>query len=426
MGFIDDHGNPKGDWNHEDFGRTFYQIEKTGDVPTDLSKVEPRATNGGERYEPNHVDEQGKPAPILEGPLGKFRAALANKNFKEAKAALENADPLTKSVGNRALRDAYVKSIDGILIKPESEGGYGYGFTPEDVKAIEVGREQILNPDGSIKDDLTVEDAEIHFRELGGFDPEGKSTARPTKNQIKMDTAKFYRDRLSGEMIRMGMKEEDGAKRMASQGYLEEPESYPSGTLGKMQKDYSLALQTKGNKIDSEKLAKSWMEDGKNTIKPSGNAGDRYDEIKGNMRKMYKPGGASDKPNQDFEAARQRLYGADQQKKNLSLQEREIAIREESNEISREDSASRRNLERDKMKQDHEHFLADQEQKKVDAIENRKLQREQMQQQMMATVLQIFGQFVTTAMTVQGQVASAHISGQYQMQASIMGKFKNS
>jgi hypothetical protein len=192
-----------------------------------------------------------------------------------------------------------------------------------------------------------------------------------------------------------------------------------------MQKDYSAAIKTRGNQEDSKKLANDWVTAGKNTVRPSGIAGDRFEEVKGNVRGMYKPGGPGDKPDPELDAARQRLYGADQQKKSLDPKQRELDLQEARLNMDKENAAAQRNLERDKMKQTEEQFKADLAFKKEEGEENRKLQREQAKMQMIQSVIQILGQLITTAMQMLGQVAAAHISGQYQVQASIMQKFKN-
>jgi hypothetical protein len=192
-----------------------------------------------------------------------------------------------------------------------------------------------------------------------------------------------------------------------------------------MGRDYDLAVKTRGNNDASKDLATSWNKVGKDTARPSGIAGDQYDVIKGNVRKQYQPNGGSEKPDPDLEQARQRLYGKDQQKKTLNVQERGVAAQEEMNEIRREEIANNKELKRMELKQQKQIHDEDMAFKKWDSEEGRKLQREQMKMQMIQTVLQIMGQLISSALQILGQTAAAHISGQYQVQASIMQKFKN-
>jgi hypothetical protein len=399
-------------------GETRFNADNT--VNEDLFKDRPVAINGGQ------LDVDTK------GPVGEVKSAIAKGDLTGARAAIDKIeDPQTKEIAKAKLSQAYIGDINdkskggvfSILTKPESEGGYG--FTGDEAKAI-MAKRGLINFDLSSKDDLKLETAEANFREFGGFDDQGKPTQRISRDRIKTEVVKFYRDNLPGEMARMGMKEDEVAKYMASQGYLGEEESLSSEALGKMRSDYAAAVKTKGDKTASDALATKWIDAGKGTGIPTGVAGDQYQVIKGNVRKMYKPDGASEKPDPDIDAARNRLHTGDQQKKTLGVQERGVAAQEEANDIRREEIATNKELKREELKQNKQ--IADERLAfdKENADENRKLQREQMQMQLIQTVLQIFSQLVGSAMQILGQTAAAHISGQYQVQAGIMQKFKNS
>jgi len=418
LGFIDAKGNPKGDWDHEKFAKTFYEIPKGGEIPQDLSSLKPIAFNNGENFDPNVSENKG--------PLGEMQKALKETppNFAGAKAALDKADPLTKSIGNQMLRDAYVGSIDDILMKSESEHGYGFK-DPDDRKAIKVAR-GLLNPDGSPKTDLSPDNAEASFRELGGFDPEGKSAVRPTKNQIKMETVKYYREKLPGEMARMGMNGDDVAKKMASKGYFDDADTFPPGRLGEMQKDYEAALGTKGDPEKTKTLALQWKNDGKNTVQPSGIAGARYQATRSDVNQMYQPGGPGSKPDPTLESARQQIYGADQQQKTLDQGQQKIDIEKQQLEFQKDKDAKDRVLAYDQLKQKTENDNAYLEFQKDKAEKDRQLQKVQMQMHLIETMIQFMGQLFSSALQILGQTSAAHISGQYQVQAAIMQKFKNS
>jgi hypothetical protein len=395
QGYIDDKDKPKGDWKHEDFAKTLYEVppkdDKTpGDIPADLKDTKIKQLNGGN--------------DLSKGPLGEMQAAL-NKNppdFKAARAALDKADPTTQAVGNQYLSKAYADGVHGILTAPPEKGGYG--FSPDDATAVEVAR-GLKNPDGSTKSVLKAQEAEDQLRTSGGFDTAGQPSGPRTKNQIKIDTAKFYRDNLSGEMVRMGMKGDDAAKRMAFKGFLEEPENMPSGALGQMQKDYKDAVNTRGKNDEAKKLALDWKTEAKNTIMPTGLAVDRYGEVRGNVDNAYQPDGPRKPPNQELEQARQRLYGAEQQKKSLDPKQRELDLKEQELQIQKDNASQQRNLERDKMKQEKEIAQSRLDFDKESADENRKLQREQMKMQMMTTVIQFLGSLITTAMQMLSSLA---------------------
>jgi hypothetical protein len=193
-----------------------------------------------------------------------------------------------------------------------------------------------------------------------------------------------------------------------------------------MREDYVNLQNAKGDKSASDTVAKTMIDVGKkNGFEPSGEGGDQYDLVQYSVDKMYKPGGAGDKPNPDIEAARNRIHSDNQQNKQLSVQDRQNANAEEANRLKELEINTNKELKREEMKQNrqiHDEELAF---KREDSEANRKLQREQMQMHMIETVLQILGQLMSSAMQLLGQTAAAHISGQYQVQAAIMQKFKN-
>jgi hypothetical protein len=281
-----------------------------------------------------------------------------------------------------------------------------FNFSEKDALAIGYAR-GLRNPDGSIKEGLDLKTVKAEMNHL----------LKTSPGDLRSSSVDKLRDKLSGEMARIGMKGDQAAKYMARQGYFKDDAS-----PGKIMEDLAKAEKVPSDKNASNDLAKKWIEDGKYTTMPSSPAeGALYRITAHNIDKSQKPG-LDKKPNPQIEADKNILEQHKQSNKNLNFQQKKLDLETESLAETKKNNAAVRENQKAQLAENKRQFNERQAFEKDKTEKDRDLQREQMKQNMISKILELIMHMIGQAMQILGQTASAHISGQYQMQASILGK----